>query len=406
MIKFIVPIVAAGLLFGVGNGAIPTQVRNVSAPRVLDKRVKPVPLGPEKIARAEEAGLNITSKSGFLMCRDSGQVFFEKDADKKMPVASVVKIMTMLLAHEAEARGELDFDEKVTASEFAAGMGGSQVFLDAGFDYAVSDLLTSISIASGNDASVLIAERLAGSEAAYVFKMNQRAKELGMFNTNFSNCTGLPEANGYSTARDMSIAMKELTKYPKYFETAGIWMTDIKHQKDGRVTGLSNTNKLSRFYQGCDGGKTGFTQEAGSCLIATAKRGDLRLVGGVIGGVDSKTRFKEVSDLFNYGFNSFVAKTLIRETDEFAVEIIGAKGVVKASPKFGYSNIAKKGETKDQRVETRFERLQAPMEKGDVVGKAVIMENDAVVYEIDLVLKDDVLEKTYLDYLDDIVSKM
>jgi len=132
----------------------------------------------------------------------------------------------------------------------------------------------------------------------------------------------------------------------------------------------------------------------------------LRLVGGVIGGVDSKTRFKEVSDLFNYGFNSFVAKTLIRETDEFAVEIIGAKGVVKASPKFGYSNIAKKGETKDQRVETRFERLQAPMEKGDVVGKAVIMENDAVVYEIDLVLKDDVLEKTYLDYLDDIVSKM
>ena len=255
----------------------------------------------------------IKSKAAMLADADSGKILFAENETACYPIASMCKIMTLLLCFESIDAGDFSLDDKIVVSDTAAGMGGSQVFLEANAEYLVGDLLKSITIASANDACVAMAERICGSEDAFVRKMNERAKELSMERTVFVNCTGLPKPDQHSCAKDVVKMFSELIKHKDYFTYSGIWMDEISHPK-GRITEMSNTNKLIRFYQGCDGGKTGYTSDAGHCLCACAERNGLRLISVVISAPDSKTRFKEVSKMFDSGFANYENKFVFFQT--------------------------------------------------------------------------------------------
>ncbi|MBQ6346716.1 MAG: D-alanyl-D-alanine carboxypeptidase [Clostridia bacterium] len=235
---------------------------------------------------------------------DSGQVIFQMNADSPRPVASVTKVMTILLALEALDAGRLTPEQLVTVSQSAAGMGGSQVLLDVNERQTVDTLLRCMIVGSANDAAVALAEAMYGSEALCVDAMNRRAAELGMADTHFENCTGLPAAGQHTTARDVAVMSRQVFAHPHYFDHSAIWMEDIDHG-DGRLTQLVNTNKLLRLCDGCDGGKTGSTKEAGYCVSATARRGDMRLVAVVLGADSGKERFAIAREMLEYGFANY-----------------------------------------------------------------------------------------------------
>ena len=239
-----------------------------------------------------------------LMEAESGQVIFEMNADSPRPVASVTKVMTILLALEQLQAGRLAPDDMIVVSESAAGMGGSQVLLDVGERQSVATLLKSTIVGSANDAAVALAEAMYGSEALCVQAMNRRAEQLGMENTHFANCTGLPAEGQRTTARDVAVMSRQMFSHDAYFQFSTLWMEDLDHG-DGRVTQLVNTNKLLRLYDGCDGGKTGSTNEAGYCVSATARRGDMRLIAVVLGGASGKERFAIAQQMFDYGFANY-----------------------------------------------------------------------------------------------------
>ena len=244
------------------------------------------------------AEIDITSKSAALVDYSSGEILFEKNATEHLPIASMVKMMTILLTLEEFEKGNLSEDTMITTSENASGMGGSQVFIDPYVEYSAGDLLKSVIVASGNDASVALAEHISGSEQTFVKRMNDKAKELGMNDTNYVNCTGLPAPEQYSCAKDCAIVLKQVCGYELYHKYSTIWMDELIHPS-GRKTELVNTNRLVRYYEGCEGGKTGSTNEAGCCLSASAKRGGMRLISVIIGANNSQTRFNECSKLFN-----------------------------------------------------------------------------------------------------------
>ena len=221
-------------------------------------------------------------KSAYMVDYATDTVLYARNENERLPIASMVKIMTSLLTLEAVERGDISLDDDVEISQNSASMGGSQVFLDAGTTHKAGELLKTVIVASANDSCVALAEHISGSVENFVAKMNARAKELGMNDTSFKNCTGLPAAESFSSAKDVSVMFRQLVKHKEYFEYAKIWLEDYKHP-DGRTTTITNTNKLVRFYQGCDGGKTGFTSEAKFCLCATAKKSDMRVVAVVIG---------------------------------------------------------------------------------------------------------------------------
>jgi D-alanyl-D-alanine carboxypeptidase (penicillin-binding protein 5/6) len=351
------------------------------------------------------SSVDITSKGGFLM-DETGNILFEKNADKKLPIASVVKTMTLLVAFDEINAGKLSLDEMVTASPTAAGMGGSQVFLDANANYKVSDLIKSIVVASGNDASVCLAERIAGSESEFVNLMNKKATELGLTNTNFTNCTGLPAADNYSTARDVAKIFQALIKNKEYFKYTNIWLDELTHES-GRKSELTNTNKLVRFYNGCDAGKTGSTSEAGFCLASTAKRGNFRLISVILGGESGKIRFKEASDLFNYGFNSYENKPLVKANEEFEINVVGGKthiGIAKAEKAF--SAITKKGVSSNYKTEIKLpSTIKAPVKAGEAVGEIVIILDGKPVESIKLLMKETIKAKNYFSRLKDVISR-
>ena len=214
----------------------------------------------------------IKSKSAYLYDFNTKTEIYAHNENKRLPIASMTKIMLLDLVYENLDNGNISLDEEVTVSENASKMGGSQVFLESGFNYKIGDLIKSITVASANDASVAMAERLYGSEEECVIKMNEKANSLGLKNTQFVNCTGLPKPMQYSSAKDITLIFADLITHKTYFDYSKIWMDKIEHSKNH--TEISNTNKLVRFYDGCDGGKTGFTNEAGFCLTATAKRGN------------------------------------------------------------------------------------------------------------------------------------
>lgn len=323
-------------------------------------------------ARAEELAPNC--KAAYLCDDATGTKVYSKDETKRLPIASMCKIMTLLLSFEAVESGNLSYGEKITVSENASGMGGSQVFLDTGLCYTAEELMKTVAVCSANDSCVALAERIAGSEEGFVAKMNERAKELGAENTLFANCTGLPKEPQYSCAKDVATMFRALISHKKYFEFSHVWLEDFAHP-DGRTTTIANTNKLIRQYKGCDGGKTGFTNEAGFCLAATAKRGEMRVISVVIGGADSKSRFSAVSGMFDHCFNAYETRTILKADEELErrAKVSGSKkkeiSVVAEEP---LQTFTKRGEEGEFRLGIELNELEAPVARGDEAGTAIL----------------------------------
>lgn len=346
------------------------------------------------------------NSSSLLMDFASGTVIHELNASQRRPIASMVKIMTLLRAYESIASGKASLEDDVTISQRAADMGGSQAFLDAGSVHKLKNLIKTIIVASANDSCVAVAEHISGSVENFVDSMNKRAGELGLKDTNFVNCTGLPATNQYSCARDVATMMRTLiSTESNYFEYSKIWMEDFVHP-GGRVTGLTNTNRLIRFYQGCDGGKTGYTNEAKHCLCATAKRGETRLIAVVVGAPDSQTRFKEVSDLLNYGFGNYESKVMLAKDGLEEIQIkSGVKEALKIAPAEQLALFGKKGETKGELV-IDLHDVKAPVKKGDAVGYALIVAPDgSVLAKTDIVALEDIEKQSFFDTVRDILGQ-
>ena len=321
-------------------------------------------------ADAKTSAQLINAKSGILMEASTGEVLYEQNADERLPIASVTKTMTMLLIMEALDEGKISLNDTVTVSEYAASMGGSQVFLEVGEQMSADDMLKAIAMASGNDAAVAMAEFISGSEGAFVEKMNKRAAELGCTNTHFINCNGLDETEEhYSTARDVALISRELISHKKIFDYTTIWMDSLR----GGSFGLSNTNKLIRFYKGANGLKTGSTSTAKYCLSATAERDGMQLIAVIIAAPTTADRFSSATALLDFGFANFDA---IGEgfTDLPAPYVRVTGGVSEqTAPKIsGGGFIVKKG-CRD-RIETRFElaeAVDAPLTKGQKLGEVI-----------------------------------
>ncbi|MBD9009533.1 MAG: D-alanyl-D-alanine carboxypeptidase [Clostridiales bacterium] len=312
----------------------------------------------------------INAKSGILMEASTGEVLYEQNANERLQIASVTKVMTMLLIMEAIDSGKISLDDMVTTSEYAASMGGSQVFLEVGEQMSVNDMLKAIAVASGNDAAVAMAEFISGSEGAFVEKMNKRASELGCENTHFINCNGLDETpEHYSSARDVARISQELLKHTKIFDYTTIWMDSLRNGSFG----LSNTNKLIRFYNGANGLKTGSTSTAKYCLSATALRDGMQLIAVIICAPSTKDRFSSASALLDYGFANYEVAS--DEDLNVAVPYVRVVGGVKEqiAPKVSGSGfVVKKGNR--SKLETRFEMeesVSAPVEDGQKLGEII-----------------------------------
>ena len=349
-------------------------------------------------ARAE--GFSAEGRSAYLVDAATFTPLYAKNENERLPIASMVKIMTVLLTLEAVDRGELSLDEKVQVSENAASMGGSQVFLDAGTEHRAGDLLKSVIVASANDSCVALAERVSGSVEGFVSDMNARAAELGMKDTRFANCTGLPAAESFSTAHDVALMFREVIRHPVYFEDAGVWLEDYVHP-DGRTTVMTNTNKLVKFYNGCDGGKTGFTSEAKFCLAATAERDGMRVIAVVAGADSSKSRFNAVSSMFNHAFGSFKAEKLLGAGELAAQRVKVAGGKERSVGVTVSEDIVRLAPRSDKAAaELRLElpdKVKAPVRKGDVVGKGYVVVDGTAVREFDLVAAEDVARASIWD---------
>ncbi len=312
----------------------------------------------------------ISAKSGILMEQSTGEVLYEQNPDERLQIASVTKVMTMLLIMEAIDQGKIKLTDMVTVSDHAASMGGSQVFLEAGEQMSVDDMLKAIAVASGNDAAVAMAEFISGSEAAFVEKMNKRAEELGCINTHFINCNGLDEtADHYSSAKDVAIISKELLNHSKIFDYTTIWMDSLRNG----TFGLSNTNKLIRFYKGANGLKTGSTSTAKYCLSASAKRDDMQLIAVVICAPSSQDRFSSASALLDFGFANYeVAKDEDINVSVPYVRVVGGTTEQILPTVCGSGFILKKGNR--DKLQQHFEladSVSAPVEQGQKLGEVI-----------------------------------
>ena len=346
-------------------------------------------------------GLELSAESAVIMEASGGQVLLEKNADEKKPPASVTKVMTLLLIFDALADGTITPDTEVTTSEYAASMGGSQVFLEAGEKQTVDTMIKCIAVASANDACVAMAEKIAGSEPAFVEKMNQRSAGLGMTNTHFVNCNGLDTEGHLTTARDIALMSRELiTKYPQIEDYSTSWMENITHTtaKGSSEFGLSNTNKLIRQYEYATGLKTGSTSGAKFCLSATARKDGVNMIAVVMAEPDSKTRIKDAIAMLNYGFG----KCSIYQ-DEKALEKI-----VYAEVKHGMQEKAK-GETLEGfryvdtsgsdlsavEKEVQIQKQTAPVKKGDQIGEVIYRLNEKTIGSVPVYATEGVGELTF-----------
>ena len=353
-----------------------------------------------RIAMAEN-DVGISSRSGILMDYASGEILFAKNAETHLPVASMVKMMTILIALEEYDANNVTLDTMISTTENASGMGGSQVFIDPYVEYSFEDLLKSVIMASANDASVALAEHISGSEENFVRKMNEKAKEMGLKNTNFMNSTGLPAVDHYSSACDISKIYATICDNKIYKKYSKIWMTELIHPSK-RKTDIVNTNRLIRTYEGCDSGKTGFTSEAGFCLSASATRGGMMLIGVVIGADSSKTRFNEMANMFNYGFASYENKVIIEKDKAIAeAKVTNSKQKsVNVYPKEDFVKFIKKGEDFEYSLSFNLGSIKAPKQSEDGVGKLYVLDkNNIVVYETELVIRQDIEEIKIKDIL-------
>ena len=327
--------------------------------------------------------LGLNAKSAILMEEATGNILYESNPDERLPIASVTKVMTMLLIMEAVDSGKISLDDMVTVSENAMSYGGSTMFLETGEQLTVNDMLKGIAVASANDGCVAMAEHLAGSESAFVDMMNEKAKGLGMENTHFMNTNGLDEDDHYSSARDVAIMSRELMKHETIFNYTSIWMDTLR----GGKFQLANTNKLIRFYDGANGLKTGSTSKALCCLSAAAKRNDMQLIAVVLGAPTSAERFASAKSLLDYGFANYAVNTQITAGDEvqnIAVEkgVDKEVGVVAGD---SCSTLVKKGQEDNITKEIKIdETITAPIEAGQKIGTMTISRDGEVIADIDL----------------------
>ena len=351
-------------------------------------------LTPVQAAGAE---LSVAGKSAVLMDVATGTVLYESNANEPLAPASVTKIMTMLLIMEAVDSGSISMTDQVTASETAAAKGGSQIYLKAGETMSVSDMLKSIAVSSANDCACAMAEHIAGSEEAFVARMNQRAQELGMKNTHFVNCTGLddsPEAASHkTTAYDIALMSRELLKnHPKIKEFTTIWMDTVRNG----TFGLSNTNKLIRFYQGATGLKTGFTSSAGYCLSATAQRDGMELIAVVMGADTSQNRNTACKQLLDYGFANFaLIQPELTETGDVPVRLGTQDGVPVQLGDFSGLLIDKSQKSSVTTQVTLEEVAIAPVSQGQRLGTLKVLSGDQLLREIPLVAAQSVPRLTW-----------
>lgn len=338
-------------------------------------------------SNAAAVDLASSARSAILMDAGTGTIIYEKNSHEKLPPASITKIMTMLLTMEALDEGRLQLTDKVRTSEYAASMGGSQIFLEPGEEMTVDEMLKGIAMASGNDASVAMAEKIAGSESAFVDLMNKRAEELGLKNTHFANCNGLPAANHYSSAYDIAVISRELLKHEQIIKYTGSYQ-DYLRQDSTKPFWLVNTNKLVRFYTGADGLKTGYTAEAKFCLSATAERDGLRAVAVVLGEPNTKTRNSEVSGMFDYLFSQYKIHTIHKEGEAIGTLKIekGVKSELPITANETYSVLLKKGVTQEgiRHEMVLPESVKAPVAEGQSVGKLVVYQGNQVIKEYEL----------------------
>lgn len=351
-------------------------------------------------------GLSLTAESALIMEATTGKIIYENNADEAKPPASVTKIMTMLLIFEDLANGKIKLSDQVTVSPYAASMGGSQVFLEAGEVQTVETLIKCIAVSSANDACVTMAEHLNGSEEAFVNRMNEKAKELKMEHTHFVNCCGLDADGHETTARDIALMSRELTtKYPDIFQYTTIWMDEFTHKtkKGESVFGLSSTNKLLKQYPGCNGLKTGSTSKAKFCISATATKNKISLIAVVMGCPNSKSRIKDVSAMFDYGFANVAIYEDENPLDDMKeVGILGGEtDTVKLKQPDSFSQALLKDDmTKEITKKIRLtEGLEAPVQKNEIIGEVEYLMDDKTIGIVPIRAAEKVKKMTYLHAL-------
>ncbi len=353
----------------------------------------------KKESKGTDDNLLSDGKSAILIEATTGKIIYEKNIHERYAPASMTKIMSMILIMEEIEKGNLKWNETLTTSSNASSMGGSQIFLQANEKMSVKDLFKGVAIGSANDATVVFAERIAGTEDKFVEKMNQKAKELGLKDTNFKNATGLDEANHYSSAYDMAFMARELVKHEKIFEFTTIYEDYLRQNTDNKFW-LVNTNKLIKTYEGADGLKTGYTKEAGYCLTATANKNRMRLIGTIMGASDSKTRNSNMMTLLDYGYNSYEMQVEVKKGDVISnKKITKAKNQnVKIVPKKDASVLIKRGEEKEAlNYEIKLDKIKLPLKKGQRVGILKLKDGNKVVSKVELTVKNDIKKASIIE---------
>ncbi len=358
--------------------------------------------------RAQAVDLEVGGKSAVLMELSTGKILYEKNAHEALAPASVTKVMTLLLIMEAIASGQIGWNDPVVASEAAAAKGGSQIYLKVGERMSVSDMLKSIAVSSANDCACAMAEHLAGSESAFVDKMNQRAQELGMLDTHFVNCTGLDDGedakNHLTSAHDIALMSRELMlHHPEIQKFTTIWMDTVRNGEFG----LSNTNKLVRFYSGATGLKTGFTSGAGYCLSATAKREEMELVAVVMGAETSQERFAACKSMLDFGFANYaVVKPTLEEALTVPV-VLGKADTVQAIPGAVTPVLIEKAQKGSISTQISLEeRVSAPVSQGQRIGAFTIRSGEQILAQIPLVAETGVPKKRFGDLFVEILKRI
>lgn len=353
--------------------------------------------------------LKINGLSAILIEPNSGEVLFCKDPDRKLPPASVTKLMVMLLTLEAIEKGEIKLTDVISASPEACRMGGSQIWLEPGEEMTVADLLKAVCIVSANDASYALGEYLAGSEENFIALMNKRARELGLKNTHFVNTTGLePDGGGVgnlTSARDMAILAREVIKHPIVFKWTGVWIDSLR---DGKSF-LRNTNKLVRFYRGCDGLKTGYTDKAGYCLVATAQREGVRMIAVVMKSATIDSRSRDISTMLNYGFSQYKAYRVCQAGDKAGqVKVFrGKETVLDAIVPRELTAILKRNQKGEVIKKVKLNRMvAAPVKKGQIIGEVVLVYEGKPCGRMELVAAKDVARAGFFELWGQIIKKI
>lgn len=365
----------------------------------------------DQVTETKKTDFDIKAKAAVLVDADTGRVLFQKNSHEELPFASVTKVMTMLLVMEAIDDGKISLDDEVTISERAASMGGSQMYMEFGEKHTVEELLKGVAMVSANDGCVALAEHVAGSEEIFVERMNQRAKELGMTDTNFVNTNGLPVADHHSSAYDIAVMSKELYQYEKTHEWFTTWQSTITVGLPGKEKefGLTNTNKMIKQYTGCNGIKTGFTQEAGYCLSASATRGDTHFIAVALGCETSAIRNAEVGKLLDYGFANYETCIIADKGDCPKVVNIenGIPQEVNAVTDRRITVLVEKGKKDEITSKVRLnDKVVLPLKKGDEVGKLVVYRGEEKIGEYPLVAEEEVKKAPFFQLVKRLFDKL